>query len=465
MLTIASYRTRSARRREPPATQLAIPSPAGPTFLTITTTAVGCGGGVRPGTDRDSSGGLEASQPREASRAAGLEQPAPLTVTARASDPVRRIPAATRVGWVEKVAAVGLTWHSREGIPYWDESAYYAFTPSEIDTLEAATNELHAMCLNAVQHVVDRGRWTELAIPERAISIIERSWREEPPSIYGRFDLAYDGSSPPKLLEYNADTPTALLEAAVVQWYWLEELHPTCDQFNSIHERLVSGWKDLAPSLQPGPLYFAAMDDWEDAVTTAYLRDTALQAGLASEQLRVSDIGWQSASRRFVDLADRPLGSCFKLYPWEWMVREEFGAHLTEAAGSTQWIEPPWKMILSNKGILPILWELYPNHPNLLECYFESDRARLATYVRKPLLSREGANITIASAGSQEQTSGTYGSEGYVYQALTALTSQYDRFAVIGSWVIRGEAAGIGIRESLLRVTDNQSRFVPHLFG
>ena len=58
---------------------------------------------------------------------------------------------------------------------------------------------------------------------------------------------------------------------------------------------------------------------------------------------------------------NQPLGAVFKLYPWEWMVREEFGKHL--GAASTLWIEPPWKMPLSNKGILPVLWKLYPRHP------------------------------------------------------------------------------------------------------
>ena len=49
----------------------------------------------------------------------------------------------------------------------------------------------------------------------------------------------YDGKAPPRLLEYNADTPTALLEASVAQWFWLQDCFPTADQFNSIHERLI----------------------------------------------------------------------------------------------------------------------------------------------------------------------------------------------------------------------------------
>ncbi|GAC1515636.1 MAG: glutathionylspermidine synthase family protein [Gemmatimonadaceae bacterium] len=384
---------------------------------------------------------------------------------APARDDVKRVATPPRADWEEKVASVGLVWHTPDGTPYWDESAYYEILSPEVDVLETATNELHAICLEAVQHVIDRARWRELSIPDSAAALITQSWEEEPPAIYGRFDLAYDGTSPPTLLEYNADTPTALLEAAVVQWHWIQERFPDRDQFNSIHDRLIAGWKDLAPYLGEGPLYFASMDEWEDTITTAYMRDTAQQAGITTAQIGVAAVGWDSVRRRFVDDADRPIATCFKLYPWEWMVREAFAPHLLEAAAATRWIEPAWKMVLSNKGILPILWELHTGHPNLLECYFEPGRGRLSAYAQKPLLSREGANVTLVAPGVHEATAGTYGDEGFVYQALAPGMEHDGRYAVIGSWVIQGESAGIGIRESLSRVTDNRSRFVPHLIG
>lgn len=94
------------------------------------------------------------------------------------------------------------------------------------------------------------------------------SWNEEPPAIYGRFDLAYDGIHPPKLLEYNADTPTALLEASVVQWYWLQDVFPKDDQFNSIHEHLVAKWKELKDYVGRGSS-MANRAAWESASPTA----------------------------------------------------------------------------------------------------------------------------------------------------------------------------------------------------
>jgi glutathionylspermidine synthase len=365
---------------------------------------------------------------------------------------------------------VGLPHHTgADGAPYWDESACYTFSADEVDELEAATAELHRLCLAAVEHVVTRGRWAELAIPPAAVPLVERSWRAREPTLYGRFDLAYDARTPPRLLEYNADTPTALVEAAVAQWYWLQDTEPEGDQFNSLHERLVAAWTAMTPRLRdpaapnaPPFVHFATAADAEDEATVTYLRDTAEQAGLATRQLLVDQIGWDAGARRFVDVDDRPITAAFKLYPWEWMAREAFAEHL--AAAPVRWVEPAWKMVLSNKGILAVLWELFPDHPNLLPAYF--DEWRLEAYARKPLLSREGANVRLVMFGEEVAASGgDYGEEGFVYQALAPLPRLDGRVPVLGSWVVAGEPAGMGVREADGLITTNTSRFVPHRIG
>lgn len=383
---------------------------------------------------------------------------------------MRRDPRTPRPDWRARVESVGLPHHTgADGAPYWDESACYTFTAAEVDELEAATAELHGLCLEAAAHVIARGRWDELAIPPAAVALVERSWRDEEPTLYGRFDLAYDGRTPPRLLEYNADTPTALVEAAVAQWYWLQDTDPQGDQFNSLHERLVAAWAAMAPGLRGGapanarPLvHFASADDVEDVATTTYLRDTAEQGGVDTRQLLVAEVGWDAGAGRFVDLDGRPMAAAFKLYPWEWMVREQFAAHLAEAP--VRWVEPAWKMVLSNKGILAVLWELFPNHPNLLPAYF--DEWRLEAYAKKPLLSREGANVRLVMFGEEVAASdGDYGEEGYVYQALAPLPRFDGRVPVLGSWVVAGEPAGMGVREGDGLITTNTSRFVPHRIG
>jgi glutathionylspermidine synthase len=177
----------------------------------------------------------------------------------------------------------------------------------------------------------------------------------------------------------------------------------------------------------------------------------------------MSEIGWHDRDRYFVDSHDRRIWTLFKLYPWEWILHEPFAEHVLSSYRETQWIEPIWKAILSNKGILAILWELYPDHPNLLPTYRDGSRD-LVDYVRKPLLSREGANLLIKQGGTLTRTEGDYGSEGYVFQQFAPLPVYDGCRPVVGSWVIDAVARGIGIRESDGLVTDNFSRFVPHLF-
>jgi glutathionylspermidine synthase len=309
------------------------------------------------------------------------------------------------------------------------------------------------MCLDAIDRIVREGRYGELGLADADAALAESSWRANEPTLYGRMDLSWDGFGSPKLLEYNADTPTALVEAEVVQWHWLEETRPDLDQFNSIHERLIERWRELD---WEGVVHFAADDESpEDRTTTEYLRDTATQAGLQGTHLDVADIGWNG--REFVDLADTPIRALFKLYPWEWLLREPFAAHL--ARTETRWLEPPWKMLLSNKSILPLLWAFNPGHPNLLP----ASHARAGVEgraVRKPRFGREGQGVIVLEPGDD----GPPTDEPCVYQAFHPLPRYDDHLALIGSWVIGHESAGIGMREDVDAITRNTSAFVPHCF-
>ena len=402
---------------------------------------------------------------------------------------MRRHAIAPREDWQKAVERVGLTYHTLEnGDPYWDESAYWEFTAAEIDRLEAATAEIQRMALAAGDAILDpKNDWlNRMHIPAKAVAAIRETWQSEPPALYGRLDLAYDGHSI-KLLEYNADTPTCLVEAAVAQWYWLEELFPKADQFNSLHEKLVAKWKDLEPYVSQ-PVYFTHDGGEEDAMTIAYLRDTAQQAGLKTAAIAMHDIGWEEAKKhllggptpdRFVDLGRHPIQTIFKLYPWEWLLNDKFGDHALETlntreqkpvAGKVEWLEPIWKMLWSNKGLLAMLWELFPNHELLLPAYLDGPR-KMQNYVRKPLVGREGAGVTVFrnwaedSAAAPANTKDAQAAGGnYVYQEMARMAQADGKTAVFGSWLIDGEPAGMGIRESDGLVTNNFSRFVPHLF-
>jgi glutathionylspermidine synthase len=375
---------------------------------------------------------------------------------------MQRITRAPRPDWQARVEEYGLTFHTIDGALYWDESAYYRFTLAQVDEIEDATQALHDLCLATVDDVVTRGAYERFEIPEAYLPGVEASWRRGEEAVYGRFDFAYDGVHPPKMLEYNADTPTALLEASVIQWFWLQETCPDADQYNSIHERLHERMSALRAEIPGDPtFYFASIPEHaEDFMTTNYLRDVAMQAGFTTDYLTVPEIGWDEDRRAFIDMDLHAIDLIFKLYPWEWMVREAYGPCLRQAA--TRWIEPMWKMLLSNKALLPLLWERYPDHPNLLPA---SWAPLPGPCVRKPIFSREGANIAILRDGAPVQsTGGPYTDCPCIYQTYHPLPCFDGHYPVVGSWVVGDTACGMGLREDRSPITQDTSRFVPHLF-
>jgi glutathionylspermidine synthase len=382
---------------------------------------------------------------------------------------MQRIPCDERADWRETAERVDFQFHTIDGERYWDERAYYAFTLKEIEEdLEAPTAELDKMCGELVARAVaDEKILRALRIPERFWNWIAASVKRGDASLYGRFDLRYDGEGPAKLLEYNADTPTAVFETGVFQWMWLEQaierqiVPRNADQYNSLHERLIEAWRSFGSGRK---LHLACMtDNAEDLGTVSYIQDCAHQAGLETAVLAMADIG-KTPKGAFIDLQGGPIELAFKLYPWEWMLREDFGSSLPGA--STQWVEPPWKAILSNKGILPLLWSMFPRHPNLLPAYFDADEeaARLGTsYVRKPLYSREGANVELIVGGDAvDSDGGPYGAEGFVRQAIAPLPQFAGNYVVLGSWIAAGVPCGLSVREDASPITKNTSRFLPH---
>jgi glutathionylspermidine synthase len=382
---------------------------------------------------------------------------------------MRRIACPERDDWRITAEKCGFDFHTIDGERYWDERGYYAFSLDEIERqIEAPTGEIDAMCLELVGRAINDEKYLRLLkIPEAFWPLLSESWHRDDASLYGRLDLSFDGRGPAKLLEYNADTPTSIFEAAVFQWTWLEQAierritPPHTDQFNSIHERLIDAWKKVGSSHH---LHLTGTtENSEDAGTLAYLEDTARQGGLDTTMIDIEDVGWRDDGG-FVDLDDREIELIFKLYPWEWMFHDEFGGRLLEAP--TRWIEPPWKAVLSNKGILPLLWQMFPGHPNLLPAFFEDDpnAAQLGTsYVRKPLYSREGANVSLVHGGTTlVQQEGPYGAEGFVRQAFAPLPNFFDQYPVLGSWLVDHTPCGLSIREDENPITGNTSRFLPH---
>ncbi|WEK07005.1 MAG: glutathionylspermidine synthase family protein [Candidatus Pseudomonas colombiensis] len=382
---------------------------------------------------------------------------------------MKKIACKERPDWRQTAEKLGFLFHTIDGEAYWDESAYYQFSLKQIENdLEDPTTEIHEMSMDLVDKVVHSEELLErLSIPPAFYDLIRTSWLEGHPHLYGRLDFSYSGQGPAKLLELNYDTPTSLYETAAFQWGWLEQnierglLPRHADQFNSIDTRLHQAFAHLGIKR---PFYFASMKaSVEDKATTDYLRLIAEKAGIESRHIDVEDIGL-NAEGRFVDLQERWIPHLFKLHAWEFIFHEPFGAAIAQC--DTQFFEPPWKAILSNKGILPLLWEFHKGHPNLLETHLDTHPSRAVPkgWVRKPFFSREGANIELRTEDDLlVKEDGPYTDAPYILQALAPLPRFDDSYTLIGSWIIGDQAAGIGVREDDSLITKDSSRFLPHL--
>ena len=384
-----------------------------------------------------------------------------------------RIPIAERARWTEKADEFGFKFHTMYGEKYWDESAYYQFTLAQIENdLESPTEEIHQMCLSAVEKVInDEELLNRFCLPAHQWDFIRQSWRNGDPSLYSRLDFAYDGKGHAKLYENNADTPTSVYETGFWQWLWLQDnvdnraLPHQTDQFNSLQEKLVNRFKDIQFLTPDRTLHFACCKDSpEDRGTVQYLEDCAKAAGIDTAFVFIEDVGRDSAGN-FTDLNDQVVSWMFKLYPWEFMFDEEYSSYL--GSNNIRWLEPPWKSILSNKALLPLLWKMFPGHPNLLPAFYEDElhlAGDVASLLKKPIFSREGANISFMDKQSSIQpTPGPYGEEGYIYQAIHMLPKFAENYTLIGSWLVDDQAAGISIREDINPITQDMSRYLPHV--
>ncbi|PHH86085.1 hypothetical protein CDD83_10779 [Cordyceps sp. RAO-2017] len=387
---------------------------------------------------------------------------------------------------------------------YWRDTRYYSFTTEEVELLERAGEDVFAMCCEAADYLVEHPDIVtgQMAIPAFAFHQIKESWSREPGwgSVYGRFDICFGGlDNPdprlrvPKFYEFNADTPTSLVEAATIQWLWLEQTGHGNDQYNCITDELIVAWKRNLTIIDDKcghhvTVHFAvAVGDatGEDTMNTTLLLDTCRQAGWPTKTILIEDVGI-GPDGRFYDLDNEHIDVIFKLYPWEMMMTEAFGEacfkdmeiigrrnEAGEYTGGTIWIEPPYKLLWTNKAIFAILWRLFKHDPRskwLLPTFFEDEApACMTSFARKPIFSREGMDIVLQEKGRvlQDMKAGEYGKEGYVVQELALLPEFKDdhnvsQYPVIGLWFVDGDPSGIGMREDEKPITTFHSAFVPH---
>lgn len=396
---------------------------------------------------------------------------------------MQRLPIEARPTYQDQLTTDGVLWSTTEDGPYWSEALpkpmYYKLTSDEAQQLEDAANQTHAACMECLSWLFEeaddasRDVWFDrFGITDPAVrKYIMDAWENDEWGMYGRFDfvLTKDG---PRLLEYNADTPTTLIETAVSQWNWFDQNREklgNASQFNELHEALVRHWSDMkADNGLTGKVHFAAFSQIDDLSTVVYMAETAREAGVDVDVLPMEEIGWNGVE--FTDPSESKIETCFKLYPWEWMLEDEFGAHVVNT--DTRWIEPAWKMMLANKAILALLWERHSNLEWLVPCLMGAPEVMNPgeKWVTKPLLSREGCNVRIWEVQKDGQVveidgvDGEYDEEEVVFQKYIEWNPIDGVYPMMGVWMVGDDAVGLGIREDDGPITQNNSRFIPHVF-
>jgi glutathionylspermidine synthase len=394
---------------------------------------------------------------------------------------MQRIKTDVRPGYVQKLQDMGFTWHTHtSGAPYWDESAYWSISGNEAEKLQTGAREGYQMILDTIEFVISSGQLALFGYSAEQCAVIEKSWEESDsePTLYGRFDMAFDGTQP-KILEFNGDNPGSLFETAMVQRAWAQELFPNKQQFNMLHERMLSIFKVLAQfnasrsvtSAWNPVLHITGLGgDPESEGTAAYLANCAEQAGISVNLLALNEIGLYDDRDGdppfFVDVENQPIHTLLKLRPLDWMLS---GGDLSDAmassltSGAMRIIEPAWKMLASNKRMMSFLWNRYAYHPLLLNTSMTPLIGM--DQVRKPVTGYEGQNIVITTAAGVEveRTQGAFAETQSVYQERATLANADGNNAVFGVWLVDGDGVALSVRESDHLITDNNSRFVPHI--
>lgn len=377
---------------------------------------------------------------------------------------MKKVTLKPRENWQEIMMDIGFAFHSGDD-GYWIEDSPVELTEKEAKDIERATNEVHSMCLELVSDIINKGDYQNYNLLSFQKEEIERGWNEKDFYLYGRYDLSLDKNGVPKFLEYNADTPTTLLEGALAQQRWQETIGHGGKYFNIIHEELQNRWK-LWADKNPGKLlHFTTFENYEeDWSTLLYIESLARKVGINTKLVNIEDIQFDSILQEYLDKDDVPIKDMFKIYPWEWIWDNDFSLMMHN---SIKIIEPAWKYLLSNKMMWPLLWKKYPNHPNLLASFLSYEEMEKVSknYVSKPSLSREGNNVTMFNNLNVEVFSGgAYGDAPLIYQDRCDAKLLDGEYYNIGSWVIGDKAAGIGFRKEKDLIVRNISYYVPHYY-
>jgi glutathionylspermidine synthase len=394
---------------------------------------------------------------------------------------MRRLTLPPRPNWRRRLSDIDFDWHTgpatllRPGRPYWQEGAAYALTNDEAAQLREAAETVHACATQLIPELLaDPATLTRLGLPEHWHGPLRASWDQQEPrergGLYGRLDFALTPQGP-RLLEYNADTPTTLVEAAQAQVDWLHDRALNAQPFGDLHGALSRRFQTLRDTSGPRLHLTGDLASTEDHGTLRYFARHAQDAGFQTTLLDITQLGVrQTFTPTLQDPSGGAITQLLKLYPWEWLIQEsdDTNQRLHLLSPKTSIIQPLWRGLLSNKALLALLHGAYPTVPYILPAALCDDYQKAPDLVGpdavyKPLVSRAGQNVYIYQGGAlTHHQPGMYRLDQGVAQQYAPLpTDDQGRSALLGVWMVAGQACGLSVRESQGPITLDGSLFTP----
>ncbi|KAH8617413.1 CHAP domain [Trypanosoma vivax] len=367
------------------------------------------------------------------------------------------------------------------------ESSYYLFNRElHLDCVRYGS-QLHGFFLEATEQVLQNDEMLErFRIPEEYWPRLRHSWKTQRHAITGRFDFAFDENLQQfKCFEYNADSASTLLECASVQEKWAHSVAlddgETYSSGRYMAALLVFAWQRTGLT---GRVHFLVDNDGEEKYTALYVMEKAREAGLDTKLCVMFDEFRFDDNGVVIDSDGVPVRAVWKTWMWETAIADHAAARAERGADwkptpkdkvrlcdillGPDWdvrvFEPMWKLIPSNKAILPIVYKNHPDHPAVLPSSYElTEELRRTGYARKPIVGRVGRNVTVAEANGEvlAESDGNFSNRDMVYQQLFRLPERGGFYAILGGWIVGDCYGGTGIREDRKIITGLESPFCP----
>ena len=372
---------------------------------------------------------------------------------------------------------IGLDWHTDSDGTDYIASDLVMVTADECTAYYEAANTIYEMYIEAAEHVIENDLFFDIGIPFNLVEAIKKSWEHDVHwHLYGRFDFSggIDGKAI-KLIEFNADTPTGLFETAILQWALLKSNgFDEAKQFNNVYEAISENFKRLVMLFEDPADFVNHYDGWkilfssiegnsEEEVTTRLLEKMAVDAGYETRFAFLDEVGFDDNG---IYAAEELCEYWFKLFAWEDLATDEpeLVIQLQTIVDNQKAIilNPAYTLLFQSKGMMKVLYELFPESPYLLETSFEPLKGK--AYVEKRMFGREGANTKIVNEDGSvmQELDGDYAHHKAIYQEYVEFAEDVNQQSYQAGVFFAYEACGLGFRRGG-KILDNMSKFVGHM--